>query len=372
MKRAMDQTTHSHHLVGFEECTFVLRNSERFGVEHASYPGAEEIRGRRGVQLIDGEPHRKLHTFLTRYFSSHAETLRLSIMRPRIADAMKLCAERAEVEVFQQIAAPLSLQIIAAVLGLPHDDDEFLATFAEWRDSMTPWVATRGTSLAERHAAIAAASKLREAAMPAIRARKVDRRSDLLSALWSVGPSVFPDWSEDDVMDQCRIMLLAGSDGVARLTSTSFHLGLAVSSLRSEIASGNAHAASVLVDYACRLYPPAQLRPRTAQCSVKVGERQIAAGDQMYLDVVEANRDAARSASAHPMTSRHLTFSIGARFCSGAPLACAEAEEVVAAFFRTFPGCARMDGAPAPQFEGLLFLGFSPVHIRLRAEGVAA
>src|SRR5205807_5093055 len=105
---------------------------------------------------------------------------------------------------------------------------------------------------------------------------------------------IFPDWNEEDVLDQCRIMLLAGSDGVARLTSTAIHLVMDAPRLRLELASENAHVASALVDHACRLYPPAQLRPRVAKCPVKVGIRQIAPGDRMCPDVVEANRDPVR------------------------------------------------------------------------------
>src|SRR5215470_17820176 len=113
----MDEMAQDHHLLGFDECAFVLSHPESFSVEHAGYPGAEDIRGRRGVQLIDGEPHRKLHAFLTGYFSSYVEHLRVSILRPMIADAIKCCAECTELEIFEELAAPLSLRIIATILG---------------------------------------------------------------------------------------------------------------------------------------------------------------------------------------------------------------------------------------------------------------
>ena len=362
----MSKLTRKHQLLTFDECAFVLSHPERFSVEHALYPGAEEIRGRRGVQLIAGEPHSKVHAFLGRYFSSNLEGLRTSILRPCIAAAMKTCAQKRDIEVFQEVAAPLSLRIIARTLGLPDEDTEFMTAFAEWRDSMTPWVATEGESFIERHAAIVASNRLRDATMPTIRARKLQPCGDLLSTLWSIGPSIFSDWSEDDVLDQCRIMLLAGSEGVARLTSTTIHLAFDAFGLRQQIASGNLQVASVLVNHACQLYPPAQLRPRVAKVSMKLGERRVAAGDRMCVDVVAANRDPARRPTSD------LTFSIGDRYCSGAPLACAEAEEILSAFFRAFPGCVRLVGAPPPEFQGLLFLGFSPVHVRLHSEAAAA
>ncbi|SRR6266704_1483784 len=362
------ETSHDHMLIKFDECTYVLSHPDIFSVEHASYPGAEEIRGRRGVQLIDGAPHRRLHTFLTGYFAARVDEFRASVLGPLVAAAIDECAEKSELEVLGNFAAPLSLRVIAAVLGLPHEDPEFIAALAEWRDTMTPWVATQGESSKERDLAMAAASRLREAANPTIRIRKAAPRGDLVSALWSVGPTIFPDWNDEDILDQCLIMLLAGGDGVARLISTTIHLAMDAPRLRLEIAQ-NRQITAALIEHACRLYPPAQLRSRIAGCSATIGTREVRSGDRIGLDVVQANRDPARFPPGGPITGHHLAFNIGARYCSGAPLARAEAEEAVAAFFHAFPHCERLDRAPPPEFQGLLFLGFSPVHVRPHPAG---
>jgi cytochrome P450 len=358
-------TSRNHVLTRFDECTFVLSHPESFSVKHASYPGAEEIRGRRGVQLIDGVPHQRLHSFLTNYFASGTKELRKSIFCPSVAAVIRNCSKKSELECLTDFAAPLSLQIIAAVLGLPGEDAEFITSLAEWRDSMTPWVATRGESTKEREHAVAAASRLREAAMPTIRARKSVPRDDLVTALWSVVPSIFPDCTEDDIFDQCRIMLLAGSDGVARLISTIIHLAMDAPTLRSELIAKNRQVTTALIEHACRLYPPAQLRPRIARRAVVIATREVQPGDLVCPDVVEANRDEARFQLTGPITSHHLAFNIGARYCSGAPLARAESEEAVTAFFHAFPRCERLDGSQPPKFQGFLFLGFSPVHVQL-------
>jgi cytochrome P450 len=348
-----------HFVTGFDECRFILSHAESFAVERTCYPGAEEIRGRRGVQLIDGEQHRKLHAFLTTYFSSHADHLRANVVRPLITQAIQVISQSVvEIEAFAHFTAPLSLRIISAVLGLPTDDADIVIALAEWRDSLTPWVATQGETAAERETAVKAAARVRDLILPTIRERKNGSQDQLLSALWSIGPSIYGDWDENDVLDQCRIMLLAGSEGVARLTSTAIHLALDDPVIRRTVASEDGRFASAFVDCAARYYPPAQLRPRIARRSANLGGRNVSPGDRICLNVVEANRDRAAA-------KRHLAFNIGERYCSGAPLACAEAEEIVSNFFRAFPECARVEAAQAARFEGLLFLGFSPVHVRL-------
>ena len=207
----MGGPTPDHTFSSFAECAFILSHPQIFTVEHGSFPGAEQIRGRRGVQLIEGRPHNTLHSFLTRYFVSTIGEIREQIIRPFSRADITQCSELADVEILAEVAAPLSLRVIAAVLGFPHRDLDFLAAFAAWRDSITPWVATGGQQAeTERRTAVVAASKFREAAMPSIRARKVRPEGDLLSALWSVGADVYPDWDEEDVLDQCRLLLLAG------------------------------------------------------------------------------------------------------------------------------------------------------------------
>jgi cytochrome P450 len=360
-----------HHIGRFGQCSFILSHEDDFTVEHASYPGAEAIRGRRGIQLIDGEAHRKLHTFLNGYFSSRIADLEERIIRPLVAGAIARCAGRDSIEILEEFAAPLSLRVITAVLGLRHDDTELLERFARWRDAMTPWVVTQGRSARDRDHAIEAALSLREIVVPTIRERREAPRDDLVSALWRIGPSVFPDWSEEDTFDQCRIMLLAGSEGVARLTSTVVHLVLAAPERRSRLLAGGREAAFTFVEHASRLHPPAQLRPRIALHCLELGENTIGPGDRLLVDVVGANLDPDRFPPvADPILdgpgAHHLAFNVGSRYCSGAPLARSEVAEATHAFFGSFPHCRPSQTATPPAFGGFLFLGFSPVHVRLR------
>lgn len=360
------------HVDRYDACVAVISREKAFTVEHASYPGAEEIRGRRGVQLIHGPAHRKIHAFLTKYFSSRAKELRLKVIRPLVQQQIDRIAARERIEVMNDFAQPLSLRVIAATLGLPHDDDELTARIAAWRDSLTPWVQTQGQSIDERSHAERCSRRLRKLIMPSIKERRIALHDDLITALWRIGPSVFPDWSENDVLDQCRIMLLAGSEGVARLTATVIHLLVRDPCLRLRAMKQGARSYAALVEHALRVHSPAQLRPRIATQPVTLGSMEIRSGDRICLDVAAANVDVDRfPETPDPLASgairkRHLSFNLGSRYCSGAPLARAEAAEAAEAFMRRLPHCRADTDAPPPQLQGFLFRGFTPLHVLTR------
>ena len=122
----------------FRDCAAVLCDEKAFGVERAAFSGADAILGTRGVQLIEGEPHRKLHAFLTRYLADELAPIRATVIRPLIDRALADCAQSETIEIHQGLSAPLSLKTVAAVIGFPHEDREFISAFAAWQSSVTP------------------------------------------------------------------------------------------------------------------------------------------------------------------------------------------------------------------------------------------
>ena len=181
------------------------------------------------------------------------------------------------------------------------------------------------------------------------------------------GAYIYPDWNEEDVLAQCRLILLAGSEGVSRLISTSIHLALDRPEFRRRLGCEPATAAA-FIEQVLRLYPPAQLRPRIVRCSTVVGANRVAPGDRLRPDVVAANRDPERFRPGGP---RSLIISASTSASGTAPARRWHGPSLKTsslASFCAFPRCGRGDG-PIPEFGGLLFLGYSPVHVRLDACG---
>lgn len=113
------------------------------------------------------------------------------------------------------------------------------------------------------------------------------------------------------------------------------------------------------VDEAIRVAPPLGFLGRVATKNCTLGEQAITAGEQVFVNIVAANRDpiaidepdkfiVARGAPRH-----YLSFSQGAHFCLGYNLARLEASAAVEALFTRFPDLAA--ASPLGELRGFSF-----------------
>jgi hypothetical protein len=98
----------------------------------------------------------------------------------------------------------------------------------------------------------------------------------------------------------------------------------------------------VAVEELLRYEPPVSGVLRIAKEDIPFGGTVIPAGHDVFIIIGAANRDPAvfRDPDRLDITrqdNRHLTFSGGAHFCLGAPLARLEGQIAFATLFRRFP-----------------------------------
>lgn len=360
-------------LTGLRECTFVCSREDLFATEHAAFAGGELIRGRRSVALLDGDGHRRVHSLLASYFAGpRIEPLRTTVIRPVVERRIDAFAGDEVAELAAELADRVPGPLMSGLLGLPMDDAGLVRRYDRWNRALTPWVQTRGEERRVRDEALAAAAEMSDALLPHVRQRRARPRDDLVSLLWREGPSLLPGWSEEDVLDQCRIIFLAGGEGVAQLICTVAYLLLTASGLREDVERSRRDRLPQLVEEALRLHPPARLRPRRATRDVTLGGVRIRRGDLVYPDVDSANRDPQRFPGAaspdldRPGRSRHLAFNVGPRHCVGAALSRATAFEAIDALLRRLPAVRLRTDAEPPALAGFRFRGHRPLHVRCR------
>ena len=359
-------------LTGLDECTFVCSREDLFATEHSDFAEGHEIRGRRSVALLDGEEHRRVHAVLSSFFAaSRVAAMRGAVIRPVIAQRLDALAGRDAAELAADFADRIPGRIIAGLLGLPMDDEELVRRYDRWSLALTPWVRTRGEDELARATAARAAREMTAALRPFVLERRTHRRDDLISLLWQVGPSLLAEWSEEDVLDQCRILFLAGGEGVAQLVCTVLYLVLTAADLRQAVEDDRRAVLPRLVEEALRRHPPAQLRPRRATRDVALDGAVVRCGDLVYPRVQEANLDPSRFSNPEtldldrPTPSRHLAFNVGPRHCVGAALSRAVAVEAVGALLDRLPGIRLRSDADRPALVGFRFRGFRPLHVLL-------
>ncbi len=239
-----------------------------------------------------------------------------------------------------------------------------------WLEAVLAWRHTFGEDPAVREAAVAATRALRPALLDVVRARRDDPREDTISALWSIGREVAPDWGEEDVLDNARFLFEGGSETTSLLICTAVHRLLMLD--RDERAAVVAEPARLdpFLEEVLRHTTVVHIRARRATRDLELGGVSIRAGERVLAVNGAANRDPARWSEparfdpGRPRLASHLAFSVGPRHCAGAHLARLEASEAIRALFRAFPDLDREPGAPEPAYLGFVSRAWRPVHLR--------
>jgi cytochrome P450 len=354
-------------------CAFVCSREDLFATEHSDYPQADQIRGRRSVAVLDGRQHQQVHAVLAGFFTQRRiEDARLITIRPIIERQIAEFAIRSTAELASDYADRIPGPIIAGMLGFPTQHNELVRCYEQWSSALTRWVKTKGEDELSRATAVASAEEMTAVLRPLVVARRFQMGDDLISMLWRAGPMLLEDWSEEDILDQCRILFLAGGEGVAQLICTTAYLLLAEPHLREAVEKNRQIYLPKLIEEALRLYPPAQLRPRRATREVTVGGVRIMCGQRIYPCVQEANLDASLISNPkaidlnRPVAKGHLAFNIGPRHCIGAGLSRIVTFEAMDALLNRLPGVTLRRELDPPELSGFRFQGFRPLHVRTR------
>jgi cytochrome P450 len=276
------------------------------------------------------------------------------------------------VEFAGEFADQLPISVIAAMLGLPWQDDDLLRRCKFLNDEFTRWSETFGDDPSVLQDARAAAAEMEDILRPYIRARRAAPEDDLISALWAEGPKILPDWDEDDVMSQCKTLFPAGGQTTAYLLCNMMFLLMQDPDLYRYVRGEPGTRLPPFIDEALRLHGTIHFRVREAVSDTVLRDVHIRAGQRVFPINSAGNRDGAKFDDPQTLRregrpQRHLAFNVGPRVCVGEALARAEALE---AYLRLFAAVADMRLEPAadpPRLTGFMSRSFRPLHLRVSA-----
>jgi len=359
-------------VTGYDDCAVVLRQEDLFA---GPWPqrGFADLFGRRGLFLLSGDEHRKLYTRITQFFSPRIiKEYRTSFIRPLIEDRLDQFAGQERAELVTAYTEQIPVRVIAAMLGLPWQDQELAANCWAWTDA---FLRHTGTFLLPdggadtQEGAVRSMRQLDMLLRPLVRDRAHQPADSYINVLWEVGASIFDDWSEEDVLDQCRFLFIAGMHTTSEFIGNAIYLLLTEEDVRDRVTADREGLLSKYVEEALRLSPPMHIRLRLANRDVELAGAPIKKGDAVCTLNAAANRDPDHYSCPHavdvtrtPITG-HLAFNIGPRFCSGAPLARAEAYEALDALLTRLPALRLDPTADRPQLRGFLQRGYKPLHV---------
>ena len=333
----------------FADCDEVLRHPESCSdslkssvVQRYLASGATPPRGNTpGFLFLDPPDHTRLRKLAQQAFAPRvvrALEPEISAMVDSLLDAM---AEAGSVDLVSDLAYPLPVAVICRLLGVPvEDESRFSSAAALVAQALDPIMSITGAPDPEVDARLEAGEWLREYLGALVERRRAHPRDDLISALIAAEEDG-DQLTADEIVATCNLLLIAGHETTVNLIANAAQEMLRSPEHWAALADDPALAGAI-VEETLRFDPPVQLVMRIAGADLRIGGRDIPAGDTMLLLLAAAQRDPAVYEAPDEFrpgrdAARHLSFGLGPHFCLGAPLARLEARVALSTLTARFP-----------------------------------
>ncbi|WP_067657474.1 cytochrome P450 [Nocardia harenae] len=231
----------------------------------------------------------------------------------------------------REFAGPFTLYVIADLLGVPKDDqEEFLHALQRDPHRQSGTVGSNsGDDLS--HSPL---EFLYAKFSGYIEDRRQNPRNDVLT---SMATATFPDGSQPEVLDVCRVaanLFSAGQETTVRLLSSALKLIAERPDIQRYLREDRSRIQN-FIEESLRMESPVKGDFRLAKKTGTVGETEVPVGTVLMVVNGAANRDPRRFEDpstfdpARSNARQHLAFGRGAHTCPGAPLARAEARVAI-------------------------------------------
>lgn len=332
----------------YDDVAFVLRDArfgragfeamyrERFGVD-PTQPGF-------ALSMLHKDPpdHTRLRGLVNTAFTPRM----VERLRPRIQaivdGLLDRAADRGGLELIEDLAYPLPVQVICEMLGVPvADQDRFRGWSADIARSLDVGTLNPDPVLIAR--SNVARRELAEYFRGLIAARRRRPQEDLMTAL--IAAEAQGDvLSEAELLATVILLFIAGHETTVNLIGNGVHALLRWPAELERLRREPALIESA-VEECLRYDGPVQRTARDAREDVVLDGRTIGKGQIVVALLGAANRDPAHFPDPDRLDvgrrdNRHLAFGWGIHFCLGAPLARLEGQIAIGTLVRRFPRLA--------------------------------
>lgn len=300
----------------------------------------------RMMLFTDPPDHTRLRSLASKAFTPRAVEGMRERVQGLVDDLLDQVQAAGRMDIVADLAYPLPVTVIAEMLGVPLDRRE---QFKHWSDGIAAFIG--GTTAPEEEmmrSALQSVLEMTDYFMALAAERRARPRNDLLSAL-ALAEEQGDRLSGEELVANCILLLVAGHETTTNLIGNGV---LALLHHPEQLARLREHPELIAtaVEEVLRYDSPVQGTSRKAAVDLELGGRQIQAGQFVSLMIGAANRDPAQFAEPDSFDigrreNRHLSFSHGAHFCLGAPLARLEGQIALGTIVRRLPDL-RLAGGP--------------------------
>ncbi|MFE9065426.1 cytochrome P450 [Streptomyces violaceusniger] len=358
-------------LTGYEDVRGLLtdprfsRNLAREGAARMSTTedGGTFSRPSQGdADIKEGPGHRRWRRLLSRAFTvkkMEAWRPRVQEMADELMDAM--VAKGAPADLRAELALPLPVRVICALLGAPSEDQD---KFARWSETLL--TLTRYTQAEVDDAQ----AEFRAYASDLVERKRARPGDDLLSELTQITDSQDGRLSHDELIATVVGLLLAGHETTSNMILKMTAMLLSERE-RYETLLADPGLVPGVVEEALRLDPLGGVGiPRFITEDTEVGGVPVGAGSTLFVNLHAANRDERkfpdpdRFDPRRENSAQHVAFGAGPHFCVGQTLARVELQVCLATLVRHLPEL-RLRDAPEDlrMREGISAGGFEDLWV---------
>lgn len=360
-------------VTGYAESARILEESDAFWRDIPLRDGSSEFWGR-NLLILEGRDHRRLHTLHMQLTGeAFAENLRGRASKI-CRDVISRLVKQGQAELVEDYANAVVFQIGCDFVGYDIADASLIESLllqmqirAKWKEALH---AGKGIPLTSKIAqdGQAALKTMASILLPIIRDRREHPREDLISALWRKGPSVFPDWNENDIMSTCWSSVDNETKPLLR--------GLLYTLCRDlelqERLRRDPSLVAGFVEEGLRFLTPFRTIRRVVKKDIELGGQKMRIGDSIYLITPLANRDEERWKCPHAFDaerqqeSTHFAFGFGQGYCVGRYVGRVEAAEAIKAILAETSTFSLDPEGVVPKWHGEMYHSVSPLHTILQ------
>ncbi|MEE2040271.1 cytochrome P450 [Nocardiopsis sp. CT-R113] len=298
--------------------------------------------------VLDAPDHTRLRALARPAFSPRRMAGYRTEIEKTTHELLDAALARRDFDLMRDFAQPLPIAVISRLLGVPEADDEQFV-----RIGYAIGGALDGVRSASHLRRIDEAAAELDVLFGRLMAeRRADPREDVISAL--VAESDGGALTPAELRTMCRLLLLAGFETTVNLIGNGV-MALLRHREQWERLVDDPGLAPGAVEEVLRFDSPVQMTTRWAHTETTVQGRPMRPGDYTMCLIGSANRDPDRFSDPDRFditredASDHLSFSGGAHYCLGAPLARLEGEIALRALAERLP---RLRPAGTPTRRG--------------------
>jgi cholest-4-en-3-one 26-monooxygenase len=284
--------------------------------------------------MTDPPRHTKLRALVSKGFTPRMISKLESYVRQATRDVLDRVEPGTNYDFYSELAAPVPLTVITELIGIPHEDQDYVGTLINrFIDFTTDAIYDEGM----------AASPTNEELWLYFHGLCEQRRKDPRDDLTTVLTTAEVDGESLSTLELDAFLFILVAAGIettrSALSGAMWHLAQnpdSWSRLREEPG-----LIPTAVEEILRFVSPVTSFRRTATCDTEIAGRPIASGDRVVVWYASANRDAEvfddpDTFDIERTPNDHLAFGIGTHFCLGSSLARLELRVMLGEFLARY------------------------------------